>query len=336
MRETRDCLALAAMLVMLAACSGDERAAVRDTQSGQANNVVAVDGIAYASLGAEGMLIFDIDGERETGVVAPPAGMQSIDDIAIADGLLFVLDGRSPGHLAVLSLDDPQAPALVGDVVVVPASRFSGVSAGGGLVVVSGGTDDLTIRQYDAETGLGSDVARVDLGSGQPDVLVASDGSQAYVSTHFEKEDYGITTLSLRTPPQEPTTQAQVELEDSGFTPGVAAPANFPIESALHPDSLLVAHGAGLAVIDRASPGAVKAVVDLPLHAINVDVAGNTAVVVGRDPEPALVFVDLDTNIAGPAIALPSGSHPTSVAFAGNDVVIAVHERLPIVRSVEP
>lgn len=286
----------------------------------RANNVAARQGIAYAALGAAGLAAVD---PRTSTVRAqpPPGGTGSVDDVAVADGFLFALDAAPPGFLSVFSLADPLAPALVSVPVGVPVGPFSGVSAAGGRVVVSGGTSLLTVRTYDANGQLGA-AATIDLGLGQPDVLLAPDGSRAFVSTDFDGTRFGITALALRQPPLAPVVLGRLSLPGAGFTPGVLGPANFPIESVLVGTTLLVAFGRGLAVVDASNPGNLRLVrvIELGVNTLSVDAAGSRVVVVGSSPQPTLAVLDL-TNPASPVVVstspLTAGSRPTGIAADG-------------------
>jgi len=300
------------------------------TASGEAGNVIALGPVAYVSMGEAGFAVVDAPGGRTVRVVAPPAGGESVDDLAIADGLLFALDARAPGHLFVFSLEDPEDPRPVGPPVEVPVEPFSGVSAAKGRVVVSGGTKSLTVLSYDANGGLGEARTALDLGRGQPDVLLSPDGELAYVSTHVSlvRATYGVTVLKLAPPPAASAALGQVELDGAGFTPGAARPANFALEAALRGPTLFVAHGAGLGVLDVSAPADPRlvALLPLPVHAVNVDVRGSRAAVVGSVPSPTLVVVDV-TDPARPRIertvALAEGSRPTGVALTDAHIVVA-------------
>jgi hypothetical protein len=292
-----------------------------------AGNVVLREGFAYAALGVTGLAVIDLAAGTAT-TQPPPTGLGSVDDLAVADGLLFVLDAVPQGFLVVLSLADRAAPRLVSGPVAVPVGPFAGVSAGGGRVVVSGGTGLLTVRTYDAAGALGSAAATVDLGVGQPDVLVAPDGSRAFVSVDFTGAEFGVAALTLGTPPAAPTPSGRVVLPGAGFTPGVAMPANFPIECALTGTTLLVAFGGGLAVIDASDPATLRllTVLRLGVSAVGVDAFGGRAYVVGSAPAPTLVEVDVSDPRA-PTVArsvpLPRESQPLGVAVDERYIVIA-------------
>jgi hypothetical protein len=263
-------------------------------------------------------------------VLAPGEGAGSVDDLALADGLLFALDARAPGHLTTYRLADPLRPERVSRPLEVPVEPFSGVSAAGGRAVVSGGTKPLTVAAYDGEGRLGPATAAADLGRGQPDVLVSPGGAVAWVSTHFSllRATYGITAIALGTPPEPPRTLSRLEIDGAGFTPGAARPASFALEAALDGRTLLVASGAGLSILDVADPAAPRllSTLPLPVRAVNVDAAGGLAAVVGSVPSPTLVLVDLGDPSA-PAVVrvvpLDGGAVPTAVALDGRRAVVA-------------
>jgi hypothetical protein len=287
---------------------------------------------AYGSLADQGLDVVDLMHPERHRTISPPVGSESIDDVAVADGLLFALDARRPGHLSVFSLSDPTMPLLASAAVEVEVGPFCGVSAGGGRVIVSGGTSVLALRTYDREGRLSPEVATIDLGRGQPDVLIAPDGGRAFVSTHFRGPHFGLTTLEIGSGSTPLVRGGKVDLDTYGFTAGGAKPANFPIEAALAANVLLVAHARGLAII---SVGATKqprvlSVLSLEVKAVSVDVDGSMAGVVGSSPRPLLALVDV-ANPSAPivkrSVPLPEGSYATSVAVGPAHVVVAAHKR---------
>lgn len=325
-----------ALLALTAATSGCawvalgfSSATYRTTKSGESANVVVSGSTAYGTLADRGIEIVDLNhGQRRT--IPPPAGSESVDDLAVADGFLFALDARKPGHLSVFSLTDPAKPVLALPPVSVDVGPFSGVSAGGGRVIVSGGTSLLSLRTYDREGHLSALVATIDLGRGQPDVRMAPDGRRAFVSTHFGGPHFGMTTLEVGAAAL--TQGGKVDLDTYGFTAGGAKPANFPVQAALTKDVLLVAHARGLAIISVADSKQPRllSVLGLDVKAVNVDVDGSMAAVVGSSPRPLLVLVDV-ANPSAPivkrSIPLPEGSYATSVAVGPAKVVVAAHKR---------
>jgi hypothetical protein len=222
------------------------------TARGEASNVVARDGIAWTALGADGLGVIDTRSGARIRTIAPPPGSESIDDAAIADSLLFVLDARPPGHLAAYALSGRDSLVLVSPPRVVPVGPFSGVSASNGVVVVSGGTSRLTAWRYDA-SGIATDsvpFATADLGRGQPNVLLAN--GVAFVATHYWGPYFGLNVVRLGVAGQL-SAAGKLELDGAGFTDGGAKPANFPIGLALLNDTtLLVAFARGVAVVNVA------------------------------------------------------------------------------------
>src|SRR5258705_8772507 len=164
------------------------------TGSGEAANVVIAGSTAYATLADRGFAILDVASGRRLAMVPPPAGSESVDDLATADGLLFALDARPPGHLSVFSIADPSHPVLANAPVDAAVGPFSGVSAHAGKVIVSGGTSLMSLRAYDARGTLSGVLATTDFGRGQPFVLLSPDGTRAFVSTHRWGPYFALTT----------------------------------------------------------------------------------------------------------------------------------------------
>ena len=300
------------------------------TQSGETANVVTDGAWAYATRGPAGLEVLDLAARPAVRrFLALPPGVESADDVALADGLLFVLDARAPGHLAVFSLADPAHPALAGEPVPVDVGPFSGVSAAHGRVVVSGGTSRLTLRAYDAAGRLGADVASADLGRGQPDVLLCPFGRYAFVSTHDWGPHFSLKIARL-TDAGALALEHSLELATYGFTPGGAKPANFPIEAAFQDRLVYVVSADGLRVIQLAPDAAPRLLAHLPLDIapVNVDVRDGIAAVVGSAPEPALVFVDArrpQRPRVVQSVPLPQGSRGTGVALTDSHAVVAAH-----------
>ncbi len=299
---------------------------------GEAANLAILDSLAYATLAEDGLAIIDARSGRRLATLAPPPGFESVDDVAVADGFLFVLDARGPGHLGAFALDDPLHPRFVAPAHDVPVGPFSGVSAGAGLCVVSGGTSLLTAWRYDGGGALTGPVATTDLGRGQPDVLVAPHGHLMYVSTHYRGPYFGLDVVRFDSGAGRLDTLAVLPLEGAGFTRGGAKPANFPIEAAIADDTLvLVAHERGVAVINAVTAHAPRLadLLEVGGAAVNVDARGSTAVVAVAGSEPALVVLDL----AGPRgrivhrLALPAGTRPAGVALAASSLLVAAREQ---------
>lgn len=302
------------------------------TKAGESANVVILGTTAYGSLAGRGLEIVDLTNPERRRTLAPPSGSESIDDLAVADGHLFALDARRPGHLSVFSLSDPAAPRLTSGPLEVEVGPFSGVSAGGGRVLVSGGTSLLALRTYDLEGRLSPDVDTIDLGRGQPDVLVSAGGDRAFVSTHHRGPHFGLTTVEVDRATGGLARVGGLDLDTYGFTAGGAKPANFPIEAALIESVLLVAHARGLAVIsvETLEDPRLLSLVGIGVEAVSVDADADMAAVVGSSPKPLLVLLDVSvpsSPVIRGTVPLPEGSYATSVAVGPHHIAVSAHEK---------
>jgi len=298
------------------------------TRAGEAANVVIDGPDAFVALGERGFQVVDVASGKVLATVPPPAGSESVDDLAVSGRFLFVLDARPPGHLSVFSLASDPKLVLTSAPVDVAVGPFSGVSAGGGRVIVSGGTSLMSLRTYDAEGKLSPEIAAIDCGRGQPDVLLTPDGNQAVVSTHRWGPYFGLTTLRVTDSAPHLTKAGSLRLETYGFTAGGTKPANFPLETALEGNVLYVATLRGLAVVSLADPARPTRLADLDIgvRAVNVDVRDHIAAVVGSSPKPQLVLVDVKSSSSPRvvrSIPLPEGSRPTGAAIGLTHVVVA-------------
>lgn len=298
------------------------------THGGAAANVVLDGATAFVARGDRGLEIVDIHSGKALEIVPPVTPGGSVDDVSIAGQYLFALDARPPGHLSVFSLEESPKLRLTSAPIAVPVGPFSGVSAAGGRVIVSGGTSLMTLRHYDSEGTLGPVLAEIDCGRGQPDVLMRPDGNGAFVSTHRWGPYFGLTTVGVSNAPPHLTKLGSVSVDTYGFTAGGAKPANFPLETALDGNVLLVASLRGLTLISVADPAqpTVLSMLDVGVRGVNVDVRDHLAAVVGSSPRPALVLVDVSSPSSPRvvrSIPLPDGSQPTGVAIGTNNVIVA-------------
>lgn len=263
-------------------------------------------------------------------------------DVAAAGSYVYVLDAVAPGALPdfsnqggsgslnVLSFANPTAPAYAAIALRVPVGPFSGIATGGGRFVVSGGTGLLTAGTFAMGT-LGRSFTR-DLGLGQPDVSLSADGAQAYVSTDFDGNSYGITVLNLATG----ATLDRIPLVSGSSrvlsSPGSATPANFAVTSAAVAGRsfIVAAHTDGLAAIDLThldnNPATSPVLRTLTATAlgvipVHVEVQGTTAYVVGSSPTPQLVKVNVDT-FRVLARSTLTGT-PRGLAVSASSVVVA-------------
>jgi hypothetical protein len=298
------------------------------TGPGEAANVVIDGGAAYATLADRGLAVLDAGSGRPLDVVRPPAGSESVDDLAAADGFLFALDARPPGHLSVFSLADPAHPRLVAGPVAAEVGPFSAVSAHAGKVIVSGGTSRMSLRAYDGHGALSGVLATMDFGRGQPFVLLSRDGARAFVSTHKWGPYFALTTA--RVGGASIDRAGTLGVPTYGFTDGGAKPASFPLKLALEDDALLLADAEGLSVVGVADLDRPRllAHLDLGIKGVSVDARDHLAAVVGSSPSPRLVLVDV-TEPTSPRIvrtvALAAGSYPTGVAVGAARIAVASH-----------
>jgi hypothetical protein len=298
------------------------------TRAGEAGNVVIDGSFAFVSLGERGLEIMDTASGNVLEVVPPPTSSESVDDLAIAGPFLFALDARPPGHLSVFSLASSPKLKLTSAPIEVAVGPFSGVSAGGGRVIVSGGTSLMSLRSYDSEGKLGPVLAEIDCGRGQPDVLMSPDGSWAFVSTHRWGPYFGLTNVRVAVSPPSMAKSGSVNLDTYGFTAGGAKPASFPLETALEGGVLYVATLRGLTVVSIANRDqpTLLTTLDIGVKGVNVDVRNHLAAVVGSSPRPMLVLVDVRAPSSPRvvrSIPLPEGSRPTGVAIGTTHVVVA-------------
>ena len=295
---------------------------------GEAANLVAGDSLAYVTLGEAGLAVLDGRTREQIAVVQPAAGSESSDALARDGELLFVLDARKPGHLSVYSLEDARSPRLVSAPREVPVGPFSGVSAHGGHAIVSGGTSELTAWRYDSTGKLGdAPFAKLDLGRGQPNVLVARSGRRAYVATHYKGPRFGLELIGLeRNGALE--RLGSLELPGAGFTSGGAKPANFPIVPLeLSDDTLLIASGRGLDVVEVSNPAVPRllATLELGAPAVSAAVEGRQVAVTLGGGSPGVAYLDFSGRESRVTqwTAFGPGTHPLGVALTRTGALVA-------------
>lgn len=150
--------------------------------------------------------------------------------------------------------------------------------------------------------------------------------------THFGGPNFGLTTVHVTSAPLSVIKGGTMDLETIGFTAGGAKPANFPIETALTGDVLLVAYVRGLALVDVSDLDRPRMLSEIRLDVkpVNVDVRDGIAAVVGSSPKPLLSFIDVKNPMAPHVIRsvqLPEGSYATGVAIATTHVVVGAGAR---------
>ncbi|MCB9761334.1 MAG: hypothetical protein H6739_15940 [Alphaproteobacteria bacterium] len=313
-------------------------------QDGQPANVVMGAELAYVSLAGDGVGVVD-PGGATVATVAPPEGVDGVHALAMYNALLFGLDATPPGHLLVYDLEDPRAPALVGEPRAVPVGPFTGLAVHNGVVVVSGGDGPLSMTTYDGQGALGAELTQARYERSTPDVALHATGELGFVSTRFnmvnQGESYGLMSLRFHPPPAAPEVLDRLYLPGAGYTAGVASPADFPLASTVQAWHLYVAHGAGLAVVDVSDPAdiQVRSVTVLPVFGVDVAVEGERAYVVGSRPMPMLVELDVrkpDLPQVLEAIPLPEDALATGVAVRKGRVMVAAGPAGVLVFEREP
>ncbi len=289
-------------------------------------------GNAYIAFGTDGIEVVDLATQKRRLLVAPQAPADRVDDLATVPGWLFALDATPPGHLTVYSLADPGRPSPAGGSVPVPVGPFSGVTAAAGVVIVSGGTSRLTLREYGPGGQLGANVVTADYGRGQPDVALRPDGRMAVISTHLYGPEFALTFVAIERQPLGLKVLSQLRVKDAGFTAGGFKPAHFPLVAAWRGDRVYFADGGGLGVVDLSDPTRPRLLARRheARPAMDVAVSGDELDVVRAGSRPAVLRFHLDAS-GRPAPAgswpLPAGSQPGSIAPAGSGLLVSLRER---------
>ena len=291
---------------------------------------IAVAGnLAYLAAGVDGIDILDLTRGQRIARIAPQAPADRIDDVAVAEGRLLALDATPPGHLQAYALGQPQHPRLLAHAAV-PVGPFSGVSTAAGLVAVSGGTAQLTLREIDASGQLGTTVATADFGRGQPDIALRADGRFAAISTHRVGPNFALTLVAIDRSPLRLRAVGRVDLADAGFTEGGFKPAHFPLVAVWDRNCLYVADGGGLHVIDATDPHHPRLLTydRRALPAIDVARSHDALYVLRAGTRPALLRYRLD-RLGQPTFTgqrpLPVDTPPA--AFAANHEQVLITQR---------
>ena len=318
-------------IAFITACANDPNY----LDSGFPNFIRINNGFAYVSNGELGLDIIDLASMQTVHRMLPQREMNSIDAMSIDGDLLFLVDARGEDYLAVYSLSDPIRPTLVSGPIGVNGGPFTGVSAANGNVVVSGGTTHLNYRKYDTNGKLSTAESIFGRDRGHPDVLLSSDGAVAYLSTDFndivDDAEFGIVTILLDDLAGSPVLLSELGIPGSGFSNTTTRPTGFPIKTAIVGNHLAVAHNAGFTLIELIEGRYLAGVntIDIDLEATNLAVNDLTAYVIGRDPSPTLVQIDL-TDINSPVVTdrmdLSITSVPTSIAVTDDLILIAANE----------
>jgi len=288
---------------------------------------VLAGGHAYLAAGAGGIEVVDPATQERRTLVPPEAPADRIDDLAIAGGWLFALDATPPGYLMTYSLADADRPSPSGEIVEVPVAPFSGVSAAAGVVAVSGGTSQLTLREYGRDGRFGKEVITADFGRGQPDIALSPDGRLAAISTHTFGPDFAIIFAGIDRRPLGLKALSRLGLKDAGFTAGGFKPAHFPLIAVWRGNRVYLADGGGLGVVDVSDPRKPRILLRdrRPRPAMDVVVSGAELDVLRAGSDPAVLRYRLDGSGLPTLTAsrsLPSGSRPAAIARSGSNTLI--------------
>lgn len=274
--------------------------------------------LGYVALGELGLATVDPASGAIGPPLPPPAPMDSVDDLALLNDVLVVLDAHSPGYVALYGVRE-DSPQLSAAPVEVPVGGVARVSNHHGVLVVSGGTEPLTVMTYDGYGVLGAARSQARVAEDQSEVLVDHTGERAYLSTRLDADRYGLTALQLRAPPAEPTVLSQLPI------PGADGAA---LSGQIQDDLYYLGFSDGLAVVDVSDPAEMKI---LSLTALGVSGAAaavelDRAYVVGSLPRPLLVELDVSEPAAPRVleeIPLPEAAWPTDVAVRKGTVLVA-------------
>ncbi len=289
-------------------------------------NVVIVDGYAYAACDTQIQIA-----ELATGTVTTLAF--AADDItADSRGAIFTQSGAT---IRMFTLDDPMVPEQVA-TGTADGGPFSGISAAGCSLVISGGVLPTRVFRYSFEAPYleltTNGIPIVDQETGAPDVHVAITGPGEV--TAFYSEDIGnvanwaIQPVVFNGAAELQSTPARTVLTQGAFPGPFGAPfgpANFPVESEFLDGRLYVAHFAaqGIEVIDVANGGNLLTPFALPYDPINVGTDGASLFVVGATNDQ----VDIIDPASGNVIE-SLGSLNTPSGVAANETHIAVADQL--------
>lgn len=290
---------------------------------GNCNHVVIINGYAYASCNSQLMI-------RNLNTGASNSLNMSIIDVAADEerSLLFTYNGNT---IRMFSLENPMVPEQE-DTASANFSIFTGFSAAGCTLAVSGGTSNTTVFRYGVDPFelelTASGIPAVDNVTGTPNVHVAHTGPNEV--TAFYSQDIGAVAnwaiqpaifngaAELQSTPQETVL---TPLQFTGSFSAPFAPSNFGVESEYLNGRLYVAHFAvpGLEVINVDS-GNLLSPINLSFEPINVATDGNLLFVVG--PDHSTVDV-VDPNSGAVIETLGSFQTPTGVAATATHIAVA-------------
>ena len=243
-----------------------------------------------------------------------PGGLLSMDDLSISnEGFLFGLSIDTPALCSFQIEASSLAPisCITGDWSQTP---FTGMSAAGGYVVISGGEGGMTVARYDTASGVIDstlDCLNCTIGDTVllwPDVtLMTRMGGTpvALLSTLWMNDVAGIMLVDLLAQQE----IGRVELDDSNMSSLGVAETNFPLASEFYDmpqlgsRSLFVAHGEVL--VHQIEGGNTSSTLEMPFDdfiatCLSVDKLNGVLVVggsVNQTTSALAVFDILETTI---------------------------------------
>jgi len=209
-------------------------------------------GVAVATSSAGGLLVRV--GEAET-LVDPPQDISAFTDVSMDaqnESLVFALSVSPPRICSYTLVEESTVTSVtlvncVGSTFAV--SPFCGISALGGTLVISGGTGGVSVFDYNTQSGLLQDTARVENFSlqviGNPDVVMVTPAQAALSSDIGGSPRFGTIILEIDDTLLTPVGEFR-NPNSSGFD-NTISPSNFPFVNAVFMENestwLYTAHG---------------------------------------------------------------------------------------------
>lgn len=294
---------------------------------GGAINLASEGDVVFVARGCEGLEVVDGTTGAVRTTIAASGDSDSYDDLSVADGILFALDADD-GYVTTFTIGADGGLAKRASDVEVAVGPYSGISAGGSFVAVSGGTSEMTFFSYSSGGDL-TPLGTLEGHRGYPDVALDPTGSLALVSTHFSDDvdghEFGVVSAAL----DPPGFADEAGLPGAGFTEGGGTPASWPARIAFGATHAFAAHGGGLSVLstNMARSITLMTTLDVGLEAVDVFVAGDRAYVVGSSPSPRVVEVDVSSPAAPQVLrtldVLGEDAAPTAVLLVGDTLFVA-------------
>jgi hypothetical protein len=284
---------------------------------GNANAVVAADGLAYVADGVEGLRVVDTSDPRSPVLRGGLTEADAAWDVALAHGYAYVTFGSA--GLAVVDCGDPDTPVVVGRVDTPGGAR--GLAVLDSIAYVA--DDVIGLMLFNVGDPSAPDPMGVDNTPGRA-VDVAVSGALAYVADEIA----GLRVVSV-SDPDAPWLVNTVSLTDAGL--GVA----------LAGDHAYVAAGyAGLQIVDISTPGqeAIVGSFDTSRRAMSVAIDGDFAFIAAEwagmlvvdisDPEDPIEVNHVAPSVRTVGVSL-DGGQAFVAELSGGFRVVEVPSPLP-------